>query len=293
MRLWSAVTQSQKAWPRDEEDRIILFKLPPLVNLDTPAEAASDTKSNDKSAAAKTFPSTSISNLPAEVIHNIVAFLHPIDRVCLGLSSKRLASRVLSAPRLSPNTSPNTWGWFNRTDNTYLAPDRYTLILRLAHGWVNKDRWRYCWTCNKIVTRDPQYFETRLRRTKKPRWSTRLNVEQEVWTEWTKDQRYDHLIRMWSLDRGEDSSSLFCDLCRSTQTAEPARHPSQCPKCLEADLTYKFKPNRWPQRRRILEEIAWIVILGPVFVAIVVLTLLEKCFPTWPFLVKLKAEGLI
>lgn len=75
--------------------------------------------------------------------------------------------------------------------------------------------------------------------------------------------------------------------------AEPARHPSQCPKCLEDDLTYKFKPNRRSQAISFLEETIHVVGFVPAWAIIFTLRFLAFLFPTCPFLIKLKVERYI
>lgn len=75
--------------------------------------------------------------------------------------------------------------------------------------------------------------------------------------------------------------------------AEPARHPSQCPKCLEDDLTYKFKPNRRSQAISFVENTLVVVTYVPAWAIIFALRFLAFLFPACPFLIKLKAKGYI
>lgn len=154
-----------------------------------------------------------------------------------------MASAILSAPRLSPA------GWSHFADLRYewLLPESYSLILRLAHGWIPKDKLRYCWKCHKILPRDAAYFRARLACKRKPRWSLKLDVPKMEWDGMSKMDRYRHLVETWASSPCEDSSSLSCDLCRDQCLGSPnaqLQHPVQCPLCLEKELTYVWRPPR-------------------------------------------------
>lgn len=204
-----------------------------------------------------------IAALPPELVHEILSYLHPIDRVCVGLTCKALLSATMTAPQLSPTT----WSQFTDRRYDWLLPDSHSLILRLAHGWIPKDRLRYCWKCHLILPRDESYFRRRLVARKEPRWSMALDVTRDRWAELSKKQKYDHLVDVWCHSPAEDSSLLYCDFCSPSAVAIAAasssspsssaaaaaaaascskllRHPVQCPLCTERELTYVFKPPR-------------------------------------------------
>ncbi|KIV78375.1 hypothetical protein PV11_10097 [Exophiala sideris] len=193
----------------------------------------------------------SILGLPTELIHIIVDHLHPVDRVCLALTCKSLASAVLSAPRLCPTT----WSRFNDQRYSWLLPESYSLILRLAHGWIPKDKLRYCWKCHKILPRKAEYFRKRLVYKKNPKWDAKLQIPKSTWEHMSKRDRYKHLIEMWCGSPLEDSSSVYCDFCREKNPAAPLIYPVVCPVCMEQELTFLWKIPRKPWFRKMLGKI--------------------------------------
>ncbi|KEF63268.1 uncharacterized protein A1O9_01245, partial [Exophiala aquamarina CBS 119918] len=205
-----------------------------------------------------------ITLLPPELIHEIAWHLHPVDRVCLALTCKTLTSHILSAPLLSPTT------WTRFSDHRYAGflPESYSLILRLAHGWIPKDKLRYCSRCHKILPRDESYFRSRMSLKKTPRWNIKVRIEKEVWDGMSKRARYAQLLNDWCHTSVEDSSILCCDICRTKAIKETADGradgnasrllhypPVQCPECLEKELTYVWRPPRQPWLRQKLGRI--------------------------------------
>lgn len=189
-----------------------------------------------------------LTTLPPEIIHCIADNLHPVDRVCLALTCKPLASAIISAPLLCPTS----WSRFSDQRYDWLLPESYSLILRLAHGWIPKDKLRYCWKCHKILPRNEEYFRKRLACRKSPKWSIKLGVSKTKWENMGRKEKYTYLVETWCESPHEDSSSLYCDFCRD-RTLEPGfgvgatlQHPVQCPLCLERELTYVWRPPRKP-----------------------------------------------
>ncbi|RMZ91652.1 hypothetical protein DV736_g1087, partial [Chaetothyriales sp. CBS 134916] len=106
-----------------------------------------------------------------DILHLIINYLHPVDRVCLGLTCKALCAAVLSAPAL---THPG-WMRFAQPNFTHRSlshlrfpriyasmPEVRTLVLRLAHGWIDKSRYLYCWKCHRILARNEKMWRDRL-----------------------------------------------------------------------------------------------------------------------------------
>ena len=203
-----------------------------------------------------------ITTLPPEIIHCIADDLHPVDRVCLALTCKPLASAIISAPLLCPTS----WSRFSDQRCDWLLPESYSLILRLAHGWIPKDKLRYCWKCHKILPRNQEYFRKRLACRKSPKWSIKLGVSKTKWETMGRKEKYTYLVETWCESLHEDSSSLYCDFCRD-RALEPGfavgatlQHPVQCPLCLERELTYVWRPPRKPWiRAKVLKvlKILW------------------------------------
>lgn len=135
-------------------------------------------------------------------------------------------------------------------------PESYSLILRLAHGWIPKDKLRYCWKCHKILPRDEGYFRKRLCGKKTPKYSVKIGLSKERWNDLSKKEKYNHLIETWCYSDAEDSSCLYCDHCRDKCLESAAtshlQHPVQCPLCLEKELTYVWRPPRKPWVRKTL-----------------------------------------
>ena len=186
-----------------------------------------------------------ITNLPPELILEIASYLHPVDRICLSLTCKPLLRATLPTLRITTLDFIR----FHDRRYSYTLPQRPTLYTRLAHGWVPKDKYRYCCRCYKILPRTPEYFWQRLRRKKSPRYRTGLGVTDKEWRSKSKKARYKHLVESWCHSPEEDSSSFFCRYCyyRERDRTTCSMH---CPLCLETDLTWS--PPRQPWVRRTL-----------------------------------------
>lgn len=192
----------------------------------------------------------SLKDLPTELIHEISKRLHPVDRVCLALTCKSLARAIVSAPRLGPAN----WSVFSDHRFDWLPPESFTLLLRLAHGWIPKDRLRYCWKCHKIMPREEAFFRKRLTFKKNPRWSVKVGLPKEEWERMRKKDRYKHIIQTWCTSPAEDSSGLYCHACREVHLEAGGTwhrtHPVECPTCLEKELTYTWRGSHRPGFRR-------------------------------------------
>lgn len=171
--------------------------------------------------------------MPTELLHRILNYLHPIDRVCLGLASKRLLSNVLSSPPLTPHN----WQRFlhglaaYNTFTTIAAPEWHMLIPRLAHGWVPTERFRYCWRCHNIFPRCPEYWKGSVRGRYKARYHERLDstleeleVSRSQWDHMGKAQRLDVIVRGWCESKKMDSSAWYCESCRPKPQVDSCNH---------------------------------------------------------------------
>ncbi len=74
-------------WRQDSDGRLILFGLPSSIDV-----------------SPETKPGPRLASLPSDIHYLILDHLHPIDRVCLGLTNKTLCLSVLTAPALKPST---------------------------------------------------------------------------------------------------------------------------------------------------------------------------------------------
>ncbi|EXJ95839.1 hypothetical protein A1O1_00964, partial [Capronia coronata CBS 617.96] len=159
----------------------------------------------------------------------------------------------MSAPRLGPST----WGVFSDQPFEWLPPESFSLILRLAHGWIPRDRLRYCWNCHKIMPREEAFFRKRLTCKKNPRWSVKVDLPKEEWDKLRKKDKYRHLVRTWCTSPAQDSSYLCCDACRSShlEAGLPRfTYPIECPTCLEKELTYSWRGPRKPWFRNCMRD---------------------------------------
>jgi hypothetical protein len=205
-------------------------------------------------------PTARATSLPPEIVLEIASYLHPVDRICLALTCKSLLSSTL--PTL--NSHPADWVLFHDRRYSYLIPHMPMLYVRLAHGWIPKDRFRYCNHCYKILPRCPEYFKQRLRRKKKPKYDGRVGytgVTEKQWNSMSKKKRYAHLLHDWCHSEKGDSSDYFCVYCCQKESEggrerdreddrERGSCSVHCPLCLEQDLTYR--PPRKPWFRKTL-----------------------------------------
>ncbi|KIW98966.1 uncharacterized protein Z519_00629 [Cladophialophora bantiana CBS 173.52] len=207
-------------WDSSSADPLVIFRVPPKLDL-TPGlgnseqkETTDDAKHADNtvSSVSSTCSSrrrTNITSLPPEIILEIVDRLHPVDRVCLGLTCKYLLSSTI--PTL--HITRSDWLRFHDRRYSFLLPQMPTLYVRLAHGWVPKDKFRYCYRCSKILPRSREYFWKRLRRTKSPRFRNGLGISEKHWNSLGKKGKYAYLVENWCHSPEEDSSGFFCGHC--------------------------------------------------------------------------------
>jgi len=207
---------------------------------------------------------SNIANLPPELHGLILSHLPAIDRACLALTCKSLAASAVSSPHLK--ASPWTPWLFCRGDH---FPSRHLLIQRLAHGWTDKSRLRYCQNCQRILPRDPAYFRLKLQKRKKLPWNIKTEMEEDKWKRLSNDKKYEHILKTWSESSREDSSIFSCTKCLSRETdrttawgpdlekALPQQHgqewgyqvPVECPCCVVYSLTNTYKEPRKPKLR--------------------------------------------
>ncbi|EHY52566.1 hypothetical protein ABEF95_001801 [Exophiala dermatitidis] len=258
-----------RAWNYDEQDRLVLFRIPQKVGklstavlsfttkewppnsgvmaqVDLGLASSGNVKTNpalnddgqvlpDAATTAIRAPGRgSMTKLPAEVVHAIAEYLHPIDRVCVALTCKNLARAMVSAPRLTEQT------WRPFASPFGKRPVANTLVIRLAHGWLPKDKMRYCCECDKILPRDETYFRKRLAYKKRPGWLREVDCSKQDWDKMSTKAKYEHLVRIWCSSKAADSSGLFCETCRGENFAPGCYEGGNvvaCPLYLEEGLT--------------------------------------------------------
>lgn len=194
----------------------------------------------------------SLESLPYDIHHLIIEYLHPVDRLCLGLTCKTLLVSTHVHPRLTRATWIRfipTWVYSTLLSYECLMPEWYPVLPRLAHGWLDKKVWRYCWKCHRILPRVASWFREkgRMKMDKAPRWSVKVGIPKAKWLKLGKRARYTHLIDTWCMSAQEDSSVMYCDDCRHGHYQpgpDPLSTPVECPICLEKELTYTWNPQR-------------------------------------------------
>lgn len=214
----------------------------PAASSPTPAATAAIQSSPPLQRPSHT--RTSITSLPPELILEIVSYLHPVDRICLGLTSKSLLRSTLPTLRITPFD----WIRFHDRRYSYILPQMPALYVRLAHGWVPKDKFRYCNRCYKILPRNPEYFKLRLCKKRTPRYhsgAVGASVSEKQWRGMSKKARYAHLVDDWCHSPREDSSLFFCVHCLQRDHRNWASCSVHCPLCLERDLTWKPPRKPW------------------------------------------------
>lgn len=198
-----------------------------------------------------------LQSLPYDIRALIFEHLYPVDLVCLALTCKSLLATIYAHPRLPPAK----WIRYTPTPSVgapltyfHITPEWYPLFPRLAHGWLDKKTWRYCWKCHRILPREPGWFKEkgRMKMAKSPRWSVKVGMSKEEWLSLGKKTRYRHLIETWCTSGQEDSSAMYCDGCRGGRyeagEGQPVQQkqqmaPVECPICLERDLTFSWFPS--------------------------------------------------
>ena len=139
-------------WEVNEAGQLILFKLPPTLNL-IPSNPVRPSRP------------ARLPSLPSDVHFLIVSYLHPVDRVCFALACKSLCQSVLSAPSLTPATW-RAFSYYSADSSSAhphanYIPEKLELFKHLGRGWIDKTRWRYCWKCQRILSRRLAYWEAK------------------------------------------------------------------------------------------------------------------------------------
>jgi hypothetical protein len=257
----------------------------------SPSDDTTNERTQDESTArttADTLPQRvprskpiGLTDLPAELVHDIVQYLQPVDRVALALTCKSSASAVLSAPRLCPAR----WPTFHNLQFDCQLPRERSLLHRLADGWIPRERVRYCAGCRKILPRrDEIYWLKRLNGNKKEHAGRRTwtvvdklgrafkTLHQDT-TGKKKKERYRHSIERWSArvddDKEEEEEAVgdgtsvpCCDYCRPQPEVLAARHHVLCPLCEEDSMRRRRRrPGKpWSSMRKLsrLVELLWL-----------------------------------
>jgi hypothetical protein len=161
--------------------------------------------------------------------------------VCLGLTCKSMARLILRVTKLSPAE------WTPFIDNRYGQLCSYELLPRLAHGWIPKDRFRFCSWCCKIATRSPQYWEARCTLPDKPiRWSSHLTIPKYQWMVMSKKAKYKHLILRWRDAASDDGSGAKCVHCAVPPKPNLWYEMIHCPQCTANTLALTPPGRRRP-----------------------------------------------
>lgn len=169
-------------------------------------------------------------------------------------------------------TAPPWTPWLGEAEHTF--PSRDFLLKRLAHGWTDKTRFRYCQTCSKILPKDAEYFEkelqTRRLKSHKLPYSVKVGMDKKEWKALSTKNKYDHIMKMWTESKREDSSVFSCNRCWTREyninedgdiekgvaqidaSAMTGRVPVECPCCLVNSLVHTYKEPRKPVVRPFL-----------------------------------------
>lgn len=240
-------------WSKDDRGAIILLKIPDKVcYLLSIREVIANSRrmkvsldTSDKTLS----PSSSVkfTTLCTEVQLIVVDHLRLVDRVCLGLTCKSMAKLVLLATALTPTE------WMPFVDNPYSHLSSYDLRPRLAHGWIPKDRFRFCAWCCKIYTRSPDFWESRGMLETPLRWSSRLSVGKHVWMMMSKKAKYRYLILRWRDAKSEDGSGLKCVPCSIPSNEKLWYEMIHCPECTANTLALTPPGSPWKHRMARME----------------------------------------
>jgi len=132
-------------------ERIKVIKLPSNVSLTSYIPPQEVTSSAFRISAAPTTATTELSHLqalPVELQWNIINQLSAIDRLCLALTCKVLAKLTIGCCGQHYSIREVVY----RTD----------LLPRLARGWIDQHKYRYCGQCQRILPMDFDFFRHRL-----------------------------------------------------------------------------------------------------------------------------------
>ena len=234
----------------DDSGNVTLFRIPEDILLKLNLGTTTSTPAK-----------TDFTALPYDIVFLIFKRLDLADLTCLALTCKALARLVTCSTRLpavwqgqrehvdSGGCPRNRWPLY-----ISITPEWYTLLPRLAKGWVPKDKFKYCWKCNRIYPRDRTFYETALSKERVPGWLWKLNISEREWRRMASQERYEHMISRW-LDDDPLHESLhppapvcsfyYPDLGIWATHKSDARGP-ECPLCLERELMYS---RRTPESR--------------------------------------------
>ena len=156
-----------------------------------------------------------------------------------------MAKLILLATKLRPSK------WMPFVDNPYSHLGSSCLLPRLAHGWIPKDRFRFCSWCCKIYTRSPDFWLKREMLKQPLRWSSRIPVPKHQWMLMSKKAKYNYLVRRWRDAHSEDGSRAKCVPCSGTPDPTLLNDKLwyemiHCPECTASTLA--LTPPGRPER---------------------------------------------
>lgn len=186
--------------------------------------------------------SVELTTLCTDVQLVILDHLRLVDRLCLGLTCKSMAKLILLSTKLTPTD------WTPFVDNLVCHQSSYDLLPRLMHGWMPKDRFRFCAWCCKIYTRSPQFWESRKMLEKPLVWSSRLSVPKHEWIMMSRKAKYRWLIQRWRDAQTEDGSGARCIPCGVRPNDKLWYEMIHCPECTATTLA--LTPPGRPRPRR-------------------------------------------
>jgi hypothetical protein len=237
------MTRLPNGWQMDDSNHVILFRLPQEVLLDTTRSTKTD-----------------ITSLDYDILLLVSDHLDLVDRACLGLTCKALALLITSAPRFLRNNKLQQVCRVNGVPppdlpTTYISmnPEWYTLLPRLSKGWIPREKYKYCWKCNKIFPRDRRFYEDKLSQHKTPGWLWKLELTEQEWRRMHLQAKHEHMITRWLTDNDLVHESLRSPN-RSYTVYYPdlgvwaARKPDErgpeCPMCLERELINSWQTTQ-------------------------------------------------
>lgn len=205
-----------------------------------------------------------LDNMPYDILLIIFDNIDLSDRLCLGLTCKRLAYLVTVSPRVPfiykppyslANYIADSMDQPNQRRRLFisLTPEWYTVIPRLAKGWVPKDKFKYCWKCNRIMPRDSSYFEERLSKSKPLGWLWKINLTEMQWAHLNPRRKREYMVTRWltdgavvheSLEPQSAISKVYYPDLGVWADRKPDERGLECPQCLERELIYaKRRPQ--------------------------------------------------
>lgn len=174
-------------------------------------------------------------------------------------------------------------------------PPQEELILRLAHGWFDKTKHRYCSHCKKILPRDAEYWRNKLNKRKKLPFHLKVRAEKDDWHKLNRKNRYEHIIKDWCQSKQADSSIFSCATCipqrgrdldtdiekgfnRSSNIFDA---PVECPCCVEKSITVTYhKPHTPKVRPKLWKYTRWTLgFIGNTFLVLLYLVYLLLKLP--------------